>query len=68
MRSEHPYAPFDILEDYRNMKMSHTVGPEGFIPAILAGFRNPTSFADWKLRTDAADCSEQNGPHDPRPS
>lgn len=36
LRAEHPEAPLDLLVDYANMAMSHTVGPEGFTPAILA--------------------------------
>jgi len=30
MRAEHMHAPLDLLVDYANMAMSHTVVPEGF--------------------------------------
>lgn len=33
---DHPSAPLDLVLDYANLAMSHTVGPEGFTPAILA--------------------------------
>lgn len=35
LRSDHPHAPLDLIIDYSNLAMSHTVGPEGFTPAIL---------------------------------
>lgn len=33
---DHPTAPLNLIVDYANLAMSHTVGPEGFTPAILA--------------------------------
>lgn len=34
---EHPAAPLGLITDYyANLAMSHTIGPEGFTPAILA--------------------------------
>lgn len=33
---DHPAAPLSLIVDYANLAMSHTVGPEGFTPAILA--------------------------------
>lgn len=33
---DHPSAPLHLIIDYSNLAMSHTVGPEGFTPAILA--------------------------------
>lgn len=33
---DHPAAPLDLIVDYANLAMSHTIGPEGFTPAILA--------------------------------
>lgn len=33
---EHSAAPLQLIIDYVNLAMSHTVGPEGFLPAILA--------------------------------
>lgn len=32
---DHPAAPLSLILDYANLAMSHTVGPEGFTPAIL---------------------------------
>ena len=33
---DHPAAPLPLIIDYANLAMYHTVGPEGFTPAILA--------------------------------
>lgn len=33
---DHPAAPMELIVDYANLAMSHTIGPEGFTPAILA--------------------------------
>lgn len=33
---DHPSAPLPLIIDYANLAMSHTIGPEGFTPAILA--------------------------------
>lgn len=33
---DHPHAPLSLILDYENLVMSHTTGPEGFTPAILA--------------------------------
>lgn len=34
--TDHPAAPLQLIIDYANLAMSHTIGPEGFTPAILA--------------------------------
>ena len=33
---DHPSALLSLIIDYANLAMSHTIGPEGFTPAILA--------------------------------
>lgn len=33
---DHPTATFSLIIDYANLAMSHTIGPEGFTPAILS--------------------------------
>lgn len=33
---DHPTAPLALILDYANLAMSHSIGPEGFTPAILA--------------------------------
>jgi len=33
---DHPAAPLSLIIDYANLSMSHTIGPDGFTPAILA--------------------------------
>lgn len=33
---DHPAAPLNLIVYYANLAISHTIGPEGFTPAILA--------------------------------
>lgn len=33
---DHPSAPLDLVLDYDNLAMSHTIGPEGFTAAVVA--------------------------------
>lgn len=33
---DHPGAPLELVVDYANMAMSHTIGPEGFNPVTSA--------------------------------
>lgn len=39
---DHPSAPLNLIIDYANLAMSHTVGPEGFTPAILSFGAQPS--------------------------
>lgn len=50
---DHSAAPFDLVVDNGNLAMSHTIGPEGFTPAILAFDaqpRLPVVIYDQQLR------------------
>lgn len=37
----HPSASLNLIADYTNLAISHTIEPEGFIPAILASGTQP---------------------------